>query len=482
MNAKSTLTTQRPGAAVRPTRHRFVTLGLSFVLTSVPTLLLAETVVTDSQLRIARVGQNCAECFELPPCAVPTPYEGPTPCEVPTPCEEPSPREIPAMPPTPPQYGMGEESDEPADQLPTERTPTGPDAEPDDIFDGQGPGAASSLSGMGAVAASESSDVNMIGDFFSSAYYLGDGAGNFVNVPSAGGDRRFKATDNLSPLPQDRVFFNYHHFHNAVLDINDDIRNLDRYTIGLERTCLDDTISLEVRVPMATGLTSTQTDFETDTLTSEFGNVALTVKAFLWQWRSVKFASGMAITLPTADDGEIQTDSGTTQFRNNAVHLQPYFGMTCARPGSRWFSTSYIGVDVDVSGNEIYSNAFSSGEPVFVGEVQDQSLLYCDCQVGYWWYQDYGHVGYLNGIAPVVELHYSQLLDDPDNLGQLYTNPYGQNSLLNMTMGLVFDFRRKQQINVYAAAPLKRDEANLNGVIVSPVFTAEVGAQWVCRY
>ena len=480
MDATSTLkTSQQSGTPARPTRNRFVAIGLTFVLTSVPSLLLAETVVTDSQLRIARVGQNCAECFELPPCAIPTP------CEVPTPCEEPTPREVPAIPPTPPQEGMGEESDEPADQLPTERTPTGPDTEPSDIFDGQGPGAASSLSGMGAVAASESSDVNMIGDFFSSAYYLGDGSGNFVNVPSAGGDRRFKATDNLSPLPQDRVFFNYHHFHNAVLDINEDIRDLDRYTFGLERTCLDDTVSFEVRVPMATGLASTQSDFETDTLTSEFGNVALTVKAFLWQWRSVKFASGMAVTLPTADDGSIETDSGTSEFRNNAVHLQPYFGMTCARPGSRWFSTSYIGVDVDVNGNEIFSDSsFGSGGLVFVGEVQDQSLLYCDCQVGYWWYQDYGHIGYLNGIAPVVELHYSQLLDDPENLGGVYVNPFGQNSILNMTMGLMFDFRRKQQINFYAAAPLKRDEVDLNGsgLIVSPVFTAEVGAQWVCRY
>jgi hypothetical protein len=36
----------------------------------------------------------------------------------------------------------------------------------------------------------------------------------------AGGDRRFKISENNSPFPQDRIFFNYHHFHNAVVDVN----------------------------------------------------------------------------------------------------------------------------------------------------------------------------------------------------------------------------------------------------------------------
>lgn len=36
----------------------------------------------------------------------------------------------------------------------------------------------------------------------------------------AGGDRRFKLSDNNSPFPQDRIIFTYHHFHNAIVDVN----------------------------------------------------------------------------------------------------------------------------------------------------------------------------------------------------------------------------------------------------------------------
>ena len=420
-----------------------------------------EETVTD--LRIARAGQECTDFYELPPCET----------EVPDPCEE-----APTAAPTP----------EATDQVPTTPEVDQPDFNTTDdlsdtITDDQAPSSSSLLpSGVGAVAASDSPDVNMIGDFFSSGYYLGGGDG-FASVPSAGGDRRFKATDNLSILPQDRVFFNYHHFQNAVIDINGIEQNVDRFTFGLEHTFLDDTVSWEVRVPFTSGLASGQDFGLDDTLSSEIGNVAFTIKAFLWQWRSLKFGAGLATVIPTADDASVQGDSQYTEFHNDAVHLQPYFGVYCSRPGSRLFSTAYVGVDTDVSGNEILvGSPFGSGPLVSLGTIEDPALFYCDYQIGYWWYRDYGHIGYLNGIAPVFEVHYSQMLSDPENFDGAYQNPFGQASLVNITTGFVFDFRRNNQVNIYGAAPLKQDEAVLFGRTVSPIFTGEFGVQWVCRY
>jgi hypothetical protein len=439
---------------------------LSIALASSPLCLLASDMPAANELRVARAGQNCADCFELPPCDIPTPQ----PCE---PCP---------IPPQPGEPAPGEVTtpDQPADEAPI-------DQQPDNLFD-DAPDAASSMlpSGAGAVAASDSPDVHMIGDFFSTGYFLGggiSGTDGFATVPSAGGDRRFKATDNLCPLPQDRVFFNYHHFHNATYDVNGVNQDVNRYTFGLERTYLDETISFEVRMPITGALDSGQVEGAEDTLTSELGNLALTVKAFLWQWRSLKFAAGMATTLPTADDGSVQGDFQYTELRNEAVHIQPYLGVHCSRPGRRLFSTTYVGVDVDVNGNEILTDQTGNGPGIIsLGEIEDPALLFCDAQIGYWWYQDYGHIGYLNGIAPVVEIHYSQILESPENIDGFYENPFGQASLLNLTMGFVFDFRREHQLAVYSAVPLKHPEANINGLIVSPVFDAEVGAQWVYKY
>jgi hypothetical protein len=443
------------------------------ITASLASALLAASLITDrasaeessvAELRVARAGQECTDIYELPPCETGMP----DPCEVPVPTETPDSADD-ATPPTEP-------GEQPDDQMPS-------DDAADAFADDEAPDTSSLLpSGAGAVAAADSPDVNMIGDFFGSGYYLG-GADGFATVPSAGGDRRFKATDNLSPLPQDRVFFNYHHFQNAVMDINGVEQNVDRFTFGLEHTFLDDTVSWELRVPLASGLASGQDFGLDDTMTSEVGNVAFTVKAFLWQWRSVKFAAGMATVIPTADNGSVQGDSQYTEFHNDAVHLQPYLGVHCSRPGSRLFSTTYVGVDVDVSGNEILvGSSFGSPQLVSLGTIEDPTLLYCDYQIGYWWYRDYGHIGYLNGIAPVFEVHYSQMLSDPENFDGAYQNPFGQSSLVNITTGFIFDFRRDHQVSIYGAAPLKDEETVLFGRTVSPVFTGEFGVQWVYKY
>jgi hypothetical protein len=339
--------------------------------------------------------------------------------------------------------------------------------------------------GLGAVATAESPAVHMIGDFFGSGYFLG-GMDGFATVPAAGGDRRFKATDNINPLPQNRLFFNYHHFHNAVSDIAGVNQNVDRFTFGLERTFLDEMMSLEVRVPFASGLDSVQVTGLDDTITSEFGNIALTVKILLHQCGSLNFTSGLATVLPTAEDASVAGDTTLTVLENNAVHLQPYLGVNYSNACSRFFSSAYIATDVDLNGNALSTGLRSAGTPAALtplGDVRDQTLLFFDWQIGYWLYQDYGHIGYLNGFAPVFELHYSRALEEP----QLFTpdvmgNPFGKADLLNLTAGLVFDFRRAATLTVYGAAPLRREKRVRFGRTVSPVFQAEFGVQCVYRY
>ncbi|MFM9058171.1 MAG: hypothetical protein ACKOSQ_03420, partial [Planctomycetaceae bacterium] len=56
-----------------------------------------------------------------------------------------------------------------------------------------------------------------------------------------------KLSENVSPLPRDRVYFNYSYFHNALIG---DIRNdVNRFTPGFEKTFADGWTSIEVRTP-----------------------------------------------------------------------------------------------------------------------------------------------------------------------------------------------------------------------------------------
>lgn len=344
----------------------------------------------------------------------------------------------------------------------------------------------------GAVAAADSPSIHMIGDYFGNGYFLGDpgtmpgSLGHTASTPIAGGDRRYKVSDNLNPIPTDRVFFNYHHFHKAVYDINGIHRDVDRFTFGLERVFFDNLASLEVRIPFASGLDHTQTEESPDTITSEFGNVPLTLKLLLWERGDLRLTGGLATVLPTAADATvIDSTDAITVLENEAVHLQPFVGYSCGGRGRRFFSSGYVAVDVDVNGNPLSTGILLSGGSSTlspVGDIRDQTMVFADWQIGYWCYQDYGHIGYLNGVAPVLELHYSQATEAPEVVPGAYENPFGRVSLLNMTAGLVFDFRSRAQVTVYSAAPLLRETTEFAGTTVSPTFATEVGVQCNYRY
>src|SRR5436190_168535 len=85
-------------------------------------------------------------------------------------------------------------------------------------------------------------------------------SGSFSLPIAGGGSRIGKISENDSPIPRDRVFFNYNHFQN-VFQLSETpiappgptlIRQepIDRYTLGAEKTFLDGWTSVEVRMPL----------------------------------------------------------------------------------------------------------------------------------------------------------------------------------------------------------------------------------------
>jgi hypothetical protein len=321
---------------------------------------------------------------------------------------------------------------------------------------------ASSLGAAGGGAGLPS----MIGDFFAGGYNYA-----FVNgasVATAGGDRRFKFAENNSPFPQDRVFFNYNHFDNALVNVNGNDANLDRFTFGLEKTVFSNNSSVEVRAPFALGLGTNPGGSDPLGQVTEFGNVALAVKHMLARGPNSAVAAGLGVVLPTGDDFSVGTTSISNVFQNDAVHVLPFLGVYHA-PTSRLFSQFFAQLDFDVNGNDV----LIGGQQ---GVLQDQTLLFLDYSVGYWLHRDRCRQ-YMRGVAPMVELHYSTTLQDQDygpyQGRQIFIEDF-RRDVLNLTGGLYFELGPMASLKIGGVSPLRTGSDKM--------FDSEIGVQFSRRF
>ena len=320
----------------------------------------------------------------------------------------------------------------------------------------------------------------MIGDFFGNGYLYRIGS-HGVSVTTAGGDRRFKATENNSPFPQNRVFFNYNHFHNAVSNVFGERENLNRYTFGVESTIFNENNSIELRVPFAGTVAANQDLADSNFDSTEFGNITVAFKRLIFRNECSAVAVGLGVSLPTGDDSEI-TSSGISQvvFNNDSVHFQPFLGIY-RKTSERLFWQFFTQVDIDANGNRVVLPATSTlfgtgftGSSNIAQQLQDQTVLFLDRSVGYWLYKDDCCRRYLTGLAPMLELHYSTTLQDQD-LGTLgLFEPIERRDVLNLTAGMFFQIGQMSSLKVGAVSPLRED--------FDKIFDAEVGVQFVRRF
>ncbi len=320
---------------------------------------------------------------------------------------------------------------------------------------------------FGAAAGPASAAPNMIGDFFGGGYSYMTFGGAASNVSIAGGDRNYKIVESNSPVPADRVFFTHHHFANALDALDGSSLPLDRYNFGIEKTFWDDVFSVEFRIPFAAGFRSSEVVGQGASVTgTEFGNLAMALKAVLLQRQCSTYSAGLGVVFPTGSDSEVLFDDGAgnisslAAIENEAVHFQPFLGHLWT-PNDRLFVQSFAQLDFDTNGNPTLIRGVS-------GRLQDQSLLFMDVSAGYWLYKN-RCARFLKGVAPVVELHYSTTLQSSDStpfaptasapLGyeiEEITNPVGRQDLLNITGGLHFQLLRSTVLTVSGVAPLRR--------------------------
>jgi hypothetical protein len=280
----------------------------------------------------------------------------------------------------------------------------------------------------------------------------------FVPNPAGGGAVGLtKMSDGNNPLPRDRVFFDYDYFNNAPLSANG--VNVNRFAPGFEKAFFDGLASLQVIVPFASTLSSDiNADGPSNTSRAELGDVYLALKGLLYRGDALNVCAGLGVDLPTADDTRVLTSDGTTvlRVRNDAVLLTPYFAYLLT-PNDRLFFQNWFQFVFDANGNPVEAQGGLGGLQNF-GNINLQSLLEIDAQLGYWLYRPGDGAGRLRGLAPFVELHYNSTMGGADvvQAGGFTVGPaVGHFDELNLTAGVVAQIGDHFQLAVGAAAPLR---------------------------
>ncbi len=329
----------------------------------------------------------------------------------------------------------------------------------------------------------------MFGDSFSQGsqliardFEIGGPGGAIADLVIAGGARRVKIAENSKAFPQDRVFFIYNHFHNAVhvdttglfLGMGRRAKSIDRYTLGFEKTFLDGLTSVDVRFPVTSGYSFNTPDFSGGA--SEAGNLALQLKLLLSSSRTCAVMLGLGIDLPTGADptGEVGRSTFTPgsnlgetvyQMSNDAVFLAPFVGVLHV-PNSRFFHQGFLQVSVPTGGNTI--RVGSAAMPP-AGVLREQQLLFIDYSLGAWVYRNPSarpRGGPLfHGVAAVMEFHYTSTLDAPDavtastgptNTHLTFTNLARSVDVVNATIGVQTQLANGLGIRAAGVLPLRR--------------------------
>ncbi|MDA1014611.1 MAG: hypothetical protein O3A00_09190 [Planctomycetota bacterium] len=394
----------------------------------------------------------------------------------------------------------------PRDTLPPGQTlPPGrtlPD--PPTNYDPTPPGDMFAFAPEGLLGASDrfASAPPMMGDYFGGAVSSGGGMriqaiptyGNQGILAARGGEDcaidftspvgsavgRLKLSENVSPVPRDRVFLNYNLFTNVPFyqsgpssdfQFNGDV-NVNRFTYGFEKTFLDEMMSFEFRLPFASTLDNNiYGDGSSSTNHLELGNMTLIQKTVLHATDDFAFTGGLAMVLPTADDVLVSITRGAqtlVRIENESVHLMPFLGALYT-PNDRFFAQAVLQFDFDANGNSVQADPNLTGL-VDVGTLNDQSFLFLDVAMGYWVHRS--NTGMVRGIAPTLELHYNRSIQDPDLIrtggaGSPLTMNIGGASqdieMINMVLGTTFDLDDGSSLTLGYSVPLTGTDREFDG-------------------
>lgn len=288
-----------------------------------------------------------------------------------------------------------------------------------------------------------------------------------TDIPLIAAATRRRISANSSVMPTDRLIFSYQHFENAlsaetshpVAGDSRHVLDLDRTTIGFEKTFFASRWSLDVRLPVMSRFDVTARDF---TLTNgRLGNASLLLKHLWYETDALALGVGLGLDAPTGSDGHIRLPFSEVTIANDSYHALPYLGLLFA-PTDNYTVQAFAQLDIPLNGNEVEVQTPSDGS--FFGGFNEQELLFLSLSTTRWLYQN-PDASHLRSLAALLEFHYTTSLEDSQPVtiaanGNAYElrNPFNIINMLNMTAGMqaqvgMTDFR------VAAVVPLLGGES-----------------------
>jgi len=295
-----------------------------------------------------------------------------------------------------------------------------------------------------------------------------DGVG--FTIPIAGGDRRVKLSDQFSPFPENRIFYTYHHFGNPALDsVGNDV-DVNRNTFGIERAFHNGNASIEIRIPVVSGVGKNQDVLGEEGIgqrSSQLGNIAFSSKFLMFRDEFKSFTLGLGGLLPTAPNGSVSADTQKIfEIHNQSISLLPYYAINL-NPDDRTWLTFFSQADFILNGDRVSSfiddDGFSTLDPFTSEKYNQQHLLAFDLSLGRWIYRN-PTATFFRGFAPFFELHYTTTLNDTDEViagspfesdGDRLLNVANRLDILDTSVGFRAQFGSELFLTASFVAPLR---------------------------
>lgn len=266
----------------------------------------------------------------------------------------------------------------------------------------------------GTLASSQSSSS-------SSSFSSSRSSSGFV-VPSS--SRSFKIADNESPRPLDRIIFSYQYYNNigAVYNARNGAgasqTDVHRETFGFEKTLLDGSASLGMRLPLNT--------LDNGSTFTDIGDLSIVTKyAFLNDAESGNVISGgVVVTVPTGPTGFAGV-SVSNPFHETVV--QPWLGYIFN--SGDFFVHGFAGLDIPT-------------------DSRDTTLLFNDLGVGYIYRTCSDRI--ITYIAPTLEVH----VNDPLNHRGAFNGPAGVTDWIVLTQGVTLQINGNSTIAFGVGEPV----------------------------
>ncbi len=410
-------------------------------------------------------------------CCPPNPYVRP-PC----PCPHPYPHRPGERPSPPPKPGDKYDGKKKPGEGEVQPPPTDPQTA--DLTADQTAPSVAQATGYSSTA------TPMFGDF---GGFSGIGIAGGVKIPftEPGRGIRFSVADNQSPMPQQRVYFNYQYLHNNFttlsfdanqpqgFDIIQSTKQFDshRFLFGMEHLVLYGAASIQFQVPFANSLGSDivgqsavdgPAPGEQDT---ELGNISLILKGVLYRDCWSTLSVGLGIDLPTAEDVSLSfvTTGERLEIENQTVLLHPFVGLLYT-PNPVWFFQAFAQASLPVGTND---STYAAGGAVNSFEIDPRSLLRLNGSAGAWLYQACHCCRCcerccpcceptIKGVAAMTELHYTTKIEHgqdfeivapgPDN--NLFVDTTTPLDYLNLTLALQVACRNNTAVRAGVVLPL----------------------------